>query len=87
MFKLTHNIASSTLSHALHFAKNTNTKGYRHKLFISCFKKLVFKTYFINRIAPVWNSLLENCFYIDNLSGFKNEILSMNFKHFITVNN
>ena len=29
MFKLIYNIASSTLPHALHFANNANTRGYR----------------------------------------------------------
>ena len=87
MFKLTHNIASSTLSYALHFVDNLNMRGHRYKLFISRCKKLVFKTYVINRIMPVWNSLPEHCFYIDNLSNFKHKILSMNFERFITVNN
>ena len=53
MFKLTHNIALSTLSHALHFANNINTRGHRYKLFISRCKKLVFERYFINHIARV----------------------------------
>ena len=87
MFKLTHNIASPTLSNTLHFANNANTRGHRYKLFISRCKKLVFKTYFINRIAPVWNSLPAHCFYPDNLSSFKRKIVLMNFERFITVTN
>ena len=45
-FKLTRNIASSTLSHTLHFANNTNTRGHRNKLFIYRCKKLVFENVF-----------------------------------------
>ena len=68
MFKLTHKIAAFALSHALHFVNNTNTR--------------VLKTRFISRVAPVWNSLPEHCFYIENLSSLKRKVHSMSFECF-----
>ena len=70
MFKLTHNIISSTLTQHLHF-NNNSTRGHRYKLFINHCKKSVLSTFFINRIAPLWNSLNQNCFSINTLSHFK----------------
>ena len=46
IFKLTQNIASSTLSHALHFANNNIIMGRRYKLFISRYKNLFLKLFY-----------------------------------------
>ena len=56
MYKLIHNIVSSSLTNVLHFTNDARTRGHRYKLYINRCNKLVFKSFFINRVVPAWNS-------------------------------
>ncbi len=74
MFKLTHGMVNTELQHALRFAAHPGTRGHRYKLFITRSHKLVLSSYFINRIAPIWNMLPDDCFNVESLSVFKRKI-------------
>ena len=62
MFNLTHIIISSTLIQSLNFIFNS-TRSHKFRLYINQCRKSVLNTFlYVNRIAPLWNSLPNNCF-------------------------
>jgi len=83
MFKITHGMIASTLTPILRYALNKNTRGHKYKLFINRCNKLVFKNFFINRVAPLWNFLPNNCFTNDTLYSFKSSIHTVNFDDYL----
>ncbi len=85
MFKLSHNITFSSLSNTLCFANNS-TRGHKYKLYIQRCNKSVLSTYFLNRVAPIWNVLPESVFYIDTLPAFKSKLSSIDFTCFLLGN-
>ena len=82
MFKLMHNIVLSSLAQTLHF-NNSITRGHDFKLFINRCNKIVFSTYFTNRIAPVWNSLPYDCFTVNSLTYFKRCLYNIDLSHLL----
>ena len=82
MFKLTHNIVSSSLAQTLHFS-NSITRGHNLKLFIVRCSKIVFSAYFTNRVAPVWNGLPYDCFTVNSLTCFKRRLYTVDFSHLL----
>ena len=69
--KQTNNIDSSLPTNVLRFNNDARTSGHRHKLFINRCNKLVFKLFFIYRVVPAWNSLLDECFKNNSIQAFK----------------
>jgi hypothetical protein len=63
------------------YASILNTRGHRHKLFVTRCYKLVFSTFFLNRITPIWNRLPDYCFDCYILHIFKRKISYLNLNH------
>ena len=81
-FKLMHNIVLSSLAQSLHF-NNSITSGHDFKLFVNRSNKIVFRAYFTNKVAPVWNSLPNDCFTVNSLTCFKRCLYSIDFSQLL----
>jgi hypothetical protein len=70
--KIVNGFVNCDVVHNLAYAKAVNTRGHRFKLFVTRCNKLVFSSFFINRVIPVWNSQHENSlliYYFPKLSA------------------
>ena len=87
LFKLLHQTVSCNLLDYINLATGvcTVTRGYRYKLTAIRTNKLVFSTYFTNRIVPLCNYLPDSCFIPDVLCSFKNKLKSIDFSRFLRV--
>ena len=85
LFKLLHWIVSCNLLDHINLATGvcTVTRGHRYKLTTTRTNKLVFSTYFTNRVAPMWNYLSDSCFIPDDLCSFTNKFKNIDFSRFI----
>ena len=83
LFKLLHRTLSCNLLDHINLATGvcTVTRGHRYKLTTTRTNKLVFSTYFTNRIVPIY--LPDNCFIPDVLCSFKNKLKNIDFSRFL----
>ena len=49
-------------------------------------KKLVFSSFFINRIRPAWKVLHEHCFNCNTVCSFKSKFKTVNVMKFMNSN-
>ena len=84
MFKLTYNMLATSLSQSLQFTNHAYaTRGYKYKLAIRRYNKIVFSNHFITKVALVRNFLPDICFAIDSLQSFTNKLYSLDFTRFV----
>ena len=85
LFKLLHRTVSCNLLDHINLTAGvcTVTRGHRYKLTTTRTNKLVFSTYFTNRVVPLWNYLPDNCFIPDVLCSFKNKLKNIDFSRFL----
>jgi hypothetical protein len=83
LFKIMHGTVHSKLRHVLHFANTVNTRGHRHKLFITRTHKQVLSTFFVCRVSPIWNFLPDACFNVNQLDYFKRKLKEIDFSRFL----
>ena len=85
LFKLLHRTVSCNLLDHVNFATGVCivTRGHRYKLITTRTNKLVFSTYFTNRVVPLWNYSPDSCFIPDVLCCFKNKLKDIDFSRFL----
>jgi ribonucleases P/MRP protein subunit RPP40 len=71
LFKIVNGFVACDISQVLTYASTVNTRGHRHKLFVTRCNKLVFSHFFLNRVTPIWNRLPDLCFDCHTLHTFK----------------
>jgi len=82
MFKITNGLVKTKLQRYLKFAPRANMRGHRFKLHILPSHKQVFSSYFLLRVAPMWNVLPDDCFNPNTVSAFKWKIANVDFTKF-----
>ena len=60
MFKIVKGLVCCNLLHELTFVSNGVTKGHRFTLFVNRCKKLVYSSFFLNRVVSAWNNLPDS---------------------------
>jgi ribonuclease P/MRP protein subunit RPP40 len=83
LYKIVNGFVNCDVVHNLAYAKAVNTRGHRFKLFVTRCNKLVFSSFFINRVIPVWNSLPDNCFNCNTVYTFRSKICTIDFNQFL----
>jgi hypothetical protein len=81
LFKIVNGFVVCDISQVLTYASTVNTRGHRHKLFVTRCNKLVFSHFFLNRVTPIWNRLPDLCFDCHTLHSFKRKLSALNFNH------
>lgn len=61
-----------------------NTRGHRFKLNIMRANEDCFKYDLVNRVANVWNLILESCFNTNLIHGFKQRLSKIDFIKYVS---
>ena len=79
LYKITYGLVVSNLRNALQYTTYMRTRGHCLKLYLPFVHKLVFSSFFINRVSHFWNSVHDSCFDVKSLFGFKWKLYAINF--------
>jgi hypothetical protein len=85
MFKIVKGLVCCNLLHELTFVSNGVTRGHRFKLFVNRCKKLVYSSFFLNRVVSAWNNLPDSYFDCNAVSAFKSRLTKIDFSQYLRV--